>query len=131
MQILRLLLAAYFAIAFVACAPEEPTPEEMLQAGRWEISNVNDLQSMYPNMSIKKSYMEFSDDGTMLTYIDQLHKSETGTWSLSADKSYLFIKADSSVYHDSLAFNFEDPLTLVIMNQDNKLVFRRTEKKDE
>ncbi len=129
MQILRLLIATYLAVAFVACAPKEPTPEEMLQAGRWEINNVNNLQKDY-KFPIKKSYMDFYDDGTVKTFIESTGQ-ETGTWTLNADKSYIVIKADSGRYHDSLAFEFEDESTLHVINQGRKMEFKRTSRPEE
>jgi hypothetical protein len=111
-------------LLFASCKPQPLTPEEKLQKGRWEISNVNELQKNYPsNMSIKKAYMEFAEDGTMRTKVGE--QVETGTWKLTEDKERIFLRSDSTQYNDTLDYEFVDENTLRVRNQGNDMIFKR------
>jgi len=113
-------------LLFFACKPTEPTPEEILQMGKWQISNVEKIAKNYGTTNIKESYMLFGEDGVLFTQVLN-QKSETGTWKLSADKEFLHITKDSGVYvvRDSMPIFFEDQRTIVITNQGQPLVFKR------
>lgn len=115
-------------LAFTACRPAEITPEERLQTGKWVIHNVNDIQRLHGNNPIKDAYMEFGEDGIIRTKFGPT--AETGTWSLNADKTHIYITGDSvhSIglqYKDSLEFRFDDERTLIINNRGVALEFRR------
>jgi hypothetical protein len=125
--ILKPFLAASLCL-FFGCKAAEPTPEEILQMGKWQIANVEKIAKNYENgtMNIKDAYMLFADDGTLYTQVMN-RKPETGTWRLSDDKEYLHITKDSGLYvvADSLQIYFEDQRTIVLTNQDVPLVFKR------
>ena len=113
---------------FFACKSTEPTPEELLQMGRWEIANVDKVAKNYQNgtLNIKEAYMIFGEDGTLYTQVLN-RKAETGTWRLSDDKEYLHITKDSGIYVkcDSLPILFEDQRSIIITNQNVPLLFKR------
>ncbi len=113
-------------LLFFACKPIDPTPEEILQMGKWQIANVEKIAKNYGSTNIKEAFMLFAEDGTLYTQIIN-RQPETGTWRLSDDKEFLHITKDSGVYvvRDSLPIYFEDQRTIIISNQNTPLIFKR------
>ena len=109
-----------------ACKPGEPTPEEILQMGKWRIDNVNEISKYFNNRNIKDSYMLFNEDGSLFTQVGT-DKPETGTWRLSDDKEFLHVTKDSGVYvgADSMPIIFDDQRTIIIRNNGIDMVFKR------